>query len=380
MDLAYTEQQKIIMTAARDFLTSQCPKPLVREMEEDNRGYSPELWRQMAAMGWLGIIFPEEYGGGGGSFLDLVVLLEEMGRALLPSPFIPTVVLSGLSILEAGSEKQKQEFLPRIASGELILSVALTEPDAEYCGAAISTSAGADRAGGGGYVINGVKLFVDYAQVADFMLCVARSGTARESEAGISLFLIDTRTPGTSYTLLPTLAGDKQYEVVFSGVSIPGRNLLGKLGGGWATAEKILRWGALAKCAEMVGAAQQVLEMTTGYAKERVQFGRPIGSFQAIQHYCADMAIEVETSRLLTYQAAQMIAENNISSDKVSIAKSWVDQSCKRVMAKGHQIHGGIGFSMDHDMQLYYRRAKAAELAFGDATFHRELVAQGLGL
>ncbi len=372
MDLQFTEEHEMLRRTARDFLANNCPKELVRRMEdEDDKGYEPELWRKMADLGWLGIIFPEKYGGTERDFFDLVILLEEMGRFLLPSPFIPTVVLAGLTILEAGSEEQKQELLPKIASGELNLTLAITEPNAGYSPASISVRATASQ---DNYEISGTKLFVGDFHISDYVVCVTRT------DKGVSLFLIDTKSAGINYTPLMTIAGDRQFEVTFDRVMVPEKNLLGKLGQGWEVIEGVLQKAAVAKCAEMSGMAQQVLEMSASYAKERKQFERPIGSFQAIQHHCANMAIDVDTSRLLTYQAAWMIDRGLPCSKEVSAAKAWVSQACRRVMALGHQVHGGIGATLDHDMQLYYRRAKAAELAFGSTDFHQELVAQELGL
>ncbi len=371
MNLQFTEEQEMLRRTARDFLTDNCPKELVRRMEEDEKGYVPELWHKMAELGWLGIIFPEKYGGTEGSFFDLIILLEEMGRFLLPSPFISNVVLGGLTVLEAGSEEQKQNLLPKIISGELKLTFAVTEPSAQYSASLISVQAMAKP---DSYEVNGIKLFVSDFHIADYVVCVARTGE------GISLFLIAAESPGITYVPLITIAGDKKFEVSFDQVTVPALNLLGKLGQGWEVIERVLRKAAVAKCAEMSGMAQQVLEMSVNYAKERKQFDRPIGSFQAIQHHCANMAIDVDTSRYLTYMAAWMIDKGLPCSKEVSAAKAWTSEACRRVMALGQQIHGGIGLTSEHDMQLYYRRAKAAELAFGDANFHRELVAQELGL
>jgi alkylation response protein AidB-like acyl-CoA dehydrogenase len=371
MDLHFTEEQEMLRRTARDFLANNCPKELVRAMEEDDKGYSPELWRKMAELGWFGLIFPEKYGGTEGGFFNLVVLLEEMGRFLVPSPFIPTVVLGGLTILEAGSEEQKQQLLPKIITGELRLTLAITEPSAGYSPASVSTKATVNR---DDYEVSGIKLFVTDFHIADYAVCATRT------DEGISLFLVDTGSPGINRTPLLTIAGDKQFEVTFDRVMVPKKNLLGEPGKGWEIIERVLRKAAVAKCAEMSGMAQQVFEMSVSYAKERKQFDRPIGSFQAIQHYCANMVMDVDTSRFLTYLAAWMIDSGLPCSKEVSAAKAWVSQACRRVMALGHQIHGGIGVTLDHDMQLYYRRAKAAELAFGDADFHKELVAQELGL
>jgi len=377
MDFALSEEQEMLKKMARDFLENECPKSLVREMEDDEKGYSPALWKKMADLGWMGLVLPEEHGGEGLTFLDLAVLIEEMGRALVPGPYLSTVVYCGLPILAAGTEEQKREFLPKIAKGDLILSLALTEPSASWEPSGIETRAVAD---GDDFVINGTKLFISDAHVADYLLCATRTRDSAEGEDGITLFLVDAKSQGISMTPLKTIALDKQFEVVFDNVRVPKKNMLGELDRGWAVFKDALPRATLAQCALMVGGAQQVLEMTVNYAKERVQFGKPIGSFQAIQHKCADMATDVDGCRFITYEASWKLSEGLDCALEVSMAKAWVSESYRRTCAQGHQIHGGIGFIKDHDMQLYYRRAKASELIFGDADYHRELVAQRIGL
>jgi alkylation response protein AidB-like acyl-CoA dehydrogenase len=370
MDIGFTETQEMLRTTARAFLADKCPESLVRAMEEDEVGYVPEIWKEMADLGWMGLMLPEEYGGAGGNFLDLVVLLEEMGRACLPGPFLSTVVLGALPLLRAGSEAQKRGFLPKVSQGEMILTLALTESDGQYNADSIRVDA-VDE--GGHFVLSGTKLFVPDAHVASYMLCVARTG-------GISLFLVDASSAGIGLTLLKTVAGDKQCEVVFNGVKVSKNDLLGQLDEGWGIIEDLLREAAVAKCAEMVGGAQQVLEMSVSYAKERVQFGKPIGSFQSIQNYCADMLIDISAARDLTYQSAWMISEGLACAREVAIAKVWVSRAYGRVAALGHQIHGAIGFTWDHDMQLYSRRAAAAGLIYGTPNHHLMVIAKGLGI
>jgi len=370
MDLSFNESQEMLRRSARDFFQKECPKSLVREMEKDERGYPPELWQKMAGLGWMGLIFPEKYDGVGGDFLDLVVLLEEMGRACLPAPFLPTV-LGGMFILEAGTEEQKEKFLPQIARGEKLLTLALNEPEFRYDPSAIAVKA---VVGGDNYVIDGVKLFVPYAHVADYMVCVARTAEGAVSEEGITLFLVDGKSPGISCTQLTTIAGDKQSEVVFNKVRVPRENVLGELHQGWGIVKKIWQKGAVAKCAELVGIAQQVLEMAVNYAKERVQFGHPIGSFQAVQHHCANMLIDVDGSKFITYKTAWMLSEGISCDMEVAAAKGWASEACRRVTGLGHQVFGGVSVIVEHDMPLYYTRAKAAEVAFGDAGFYREVV------
>ena len=377
MDLSLNEQQEMLRKMARDFLISQCPKSLVREMETDSRGYPPELWREIAQLGWLGLAIPTGYGGEGSTFLDSVVLLDEMGRACFPGPFFSTVILGASTILEAGSNEQKEDMLPRICQGDLLLTLAFAEQHVQYKPDDMSTKATASE---DGYVISGTKLFVPDAHVADYMICVARTQDTGNKEQGISLFLVDNKSQGIVYTPLQTITGDKQYEVVLDKVAVPSQSLLGKLDQGWSYLKKVLQKAAVAKCAEMIGGAQYVLEMTVSYAKERVQFERPIGSFQAIQHHCANMATDVDGARLITYQAAWMLSEGLPCDKEIAMAKAWVSDAYQRVTTLGHQVHAGAGFIIDHDMPLYFRRAKAAEVAFGDADFNRELVAQELGL
>ncbi len=376
MNLGLSEEQEMLKASARDFLQKECPKRLVRQLDESDEGYSSELWRKIAKQGWIGLVFPEKYGGNDGNFLDLTVLLEEMGYNILPGPFFSTVVLGGLTILAAGSEEQKTEFLPKVSSGETILSLALTEPTASYEATSIKTTA---TVRDGGYVIEGTKLFVLNANIADYILCVARTKETKDTEDGITIFLVDVKSPGVKCTLLKTLARDKQCEVIFDNVTVPKKNIIGTLDEGWPIMKDVLEKATVAKCAEMVGGAQAALDMAVNYAKERVQFGRPIGSFQAIQHYCANMATDVTGSRLITYKAAWKVSEGLLAAADVAIAKTWTSEAYGRVALLAHQIFGAIGFTMDHDIHLYYRQAKAGEIIFGDANFQRAIVARELG-
>ena len=377
MDFGFTEEQEMLRTSARDFLTTECPTDLVKEMAEDDQGYKPDMWAKMAELGWMGLAFPEEYEGMGMTFLDLAVLLEETGRAVLPGPFFSSVVEAGFAVLEAGSEEQKKEILARISTGEAIATLAVTEPSASYEPSAITVTA---KAEGDGYVINGTKLFVDNAHIADYIIVAARTKEGGKPEEGITLFVVEGKAPGITTTLLKTISGSKQCEVIFDKVKVPKSSVLGDVDKGWAAVEKVIEKAAVAKCAEMVGGAQAALDMSVAYAKERVQFGKPIGAFQAIQHHCANMLIDVDSSRFLTYQAAWKVSEGMEATMEVSMAKAWVNEAYRRVTQLGHQIHGGIGFCMDHDMPLYFKAAKTGESLFGTSDWHREKVAQELGL
>ena len=374
MELGLDEAQQMLKTSAREFLGAECPDTLVREMELDERGFTPELWQKIADQGWLGLVVPERYGGVGLSFFDLTILLEETGAAMLPGPFFATVVMGSMTIMEAGSEEQKEELLSAIAEGHSIVTLALLEPTASWRPEGVEATA---SAAGDGYLLNGTKLFAPYAHVSDQIIVAARTGSAPRD---VTLFLVPQSADGVSQTLLKTIASDRQSEIVLKDVAVPESAVLGKVNIGWETIEKVILWGAAAKCAEMVGGAQRVLDMTVDYAKQRVQFGRPIGAFQAVQHHCANMASDVEGCRYITAQAAWKLSEGAPAEQDVAIAKAWVSEAYRRICATGHQVHGAIGFTKEHNMQLYSRRAKEAELAFGDADFHLETVAQGIGL
>ena len=372
MDLGLDEQQEMLKNFARDFLEKECPETLVREMEEDEQGYSPDLWKKMADQGWMGLIIPEDQGGTGMTLCELVVLLEEFGRALVPGPFISTVVLGAVPIMEAGTDEQKAHYLPKIAAGETIMTMALTEPSAKWTADGVTLEAKKD---GSDYVLNGTKLFVPDAHVTDYMVVVARTGG--KGEDGITLFIVDSKSDGIKFEQLKTIAADKQSEVVFENVKVAAANVLGSEGKGWEIVEKVSRIATVAACAYLVGLSQMDFDTTLNYAKERVQFGRPIGSFQAIQHKLADAVIDVDGSRFITYKAAWSLTEGEDDADlMISMAKAWASDASRRVVAHGQQIHGGIGFTKEYKIQLYFRRQKWMELMWGDADYHREKVAQ----
>lgn len=371
MDLGLSEEQEMLKNFARDFLEKESPEKLVRDMEEDDRGYTDALWQGMAQQGWQGLMIPEEHGGNGMDFLDLCVLLEEFGRALVPGPFISTVVLGALPVQLAGSDEQKQGILPKVARGELVMTLAFTEPSARFDAEGVELSA---EAKGDGYVLNGTKLFIPDAHVADKMVVVARTGGSGED--GITLFLVDGKAAGVTSTVLKTIASDKQCEVKFENVEVGADAVIGEVGGGWATMHQLQRRATVAYCAYLVGLSQRDFEISVDYAKERIQFGRPIGSFQAIQHKAADMVTDVDGSRFIMYRAAWAVNEDEDDQDlQVSMAKAWCSDASRRVVAHGQQIHGGIGFTKEYIIQLYFRRQKMAELMWGDGEYHREKVA-----
>ena len=366
MDFALSEEQEMLRKSARDFLIAECPKSLVREIEAGDLGYSPELWKKMAALGWMGLAMPEEYGGAGFSLLDMAVLFEEFGRAAMPGPMFSTTV-GALAVLEFGTEEQKRVLLPKVASGELIITMAMAEPEVNEDPRFIATRA---ESHDGGYAITGTKLFVPYAHIADYMLVMARTEGASGDDSGLTVFIVDAKAGGINLTPLITIAADKQFEVVFDKVSVSDGDTLGSLHNGLPMVKAVLRKATAIQCAMMVGGAQQELELTAEHTKTRIQFDRPIGTFQAVQHRLADMFVDIQGARWTTYQAVWRLSEGLPADREVAIAKAFSNIACQRVAASAQQLHGGIGVDKDYDLHFYFRRAKAFELNLGSIPFH----------
>ncbi len=375
MDFELTEEQKILKDSAKDFLANECPKELVRELEDTDEGYSKELWKKMADLGWMGLLFPEEYNGSGFAFDDLTILLDEIGYNICPAPYIPTVVLGGLSILSHGNDEQKKEYLPKIASGEAIFTFALTEKDGLYDADAIHVKATQE---GDDLVISGSKLFVPYANVADHILCVVRTAEGANPKDGITAVIVDAKSAGVECNVLNTLVKDKQCEVIFNNVKVPKKNVLGGIDKGWAVARDALEKVAVASCAEMIGGARAVLDLTVQYTTDRVQFNRPIGSFQAVQHHAANMWLDLKAARVLTEKAAWLIRNGQPATKEIAMAKARTGDSYRRITTLGHQVHGAISFTMENDVYLYHRRSVVGDLAFGNSDYQRKIVAREL--
>jgi len=377
MDYSLTEEQEMLRDMARDFLGTECPKELVREMAGDDVGHPVELWNKMAEVGWQGLVFPEQYGGGGGSFFDLVVLLEQMGRACVPGPFFATVVLGGVTLIEGGTEEQKQALLPKLIEGKLLMTLALTERSGKYSAEGIGLKAVRQD---GGFVLDGSKLFVPDAHVSDYFICAARTRDTGNAEEGITLFLVDSKSPGVACTVLQTIGGDKPCELSFSNVKVTEKDVLGGVDDGWSVLSKVLEKATVARCAEMLGACREVMEMTVDYAKQRMAFGHPIGSFQAMQFYCADMLSCVDGAEVITYRAALRLSEGLPATDEVAMAKAWLSDRMVWLTTTAHRVHGAIGFCEIHDLPLYSKRAAAWEASFGDAEFHLNKLALAAGM
>jgi alkylation response protein AidB-like acyl-CoA dehydrogenase len=375
MDIGFTEEQELLRDSARRFFESECSAQFVRQRMAEPAAVTDEFWRKLAEQGWLGILYPEEYGGSALGLVDLVVLMEEMGRAVMPGPFLATVLLGGAAIAKAGTPAQRRQWLPPIIAGEAKAALAWTEPNLRWDAAGITSRA---HAAGGGFLLTGTKLFVEDAHLADLIVVAARTRDGSTMEDGISLFAVLKGTPGLTISVLPTIdATRKLCEVRLDNVMLPADALLGEMHQGWAPLRRVIARATVALAAEMCGGAQQVLDMTVAYAKIRVAFGKPIGSYQGVKHQAADMLVALENAKSLTYYAGWAIDQGLEDAPlAVSMAKAAASDMYRKLAGTGIQLHGGIGMTWEHDLQLYFKRAKASEVAFGDATWHRERVAQ----
>jgi alkylation response protein AidB-like acyl-CoA dehydrogenase len=371
MNFAFTDEQDELRKTVRAFLESKSPETAVREQMETERGFDPAVWNQMGEqMGLMGLHIPEEFGGMGFGYVELGVVLEEMGRALLCAPYFSTVVLAANALLQSGDDAAKGKYLPGIASGATIATLAVAEKAGTWEESGVSLAA---TNAGGSWTLNGEKLYVTDGHTADLVLVVAR--TAK----GLALFAVDGSAKGLTRRALATMDQTrKQAALEFSNVTA---ELIGADGDGARILSTVLDLVAVGLAAEQVGGAQKVLDMAVEYAKVRVQFGRPIGSFQAIKHKCADMLLEVESAKSAAYYAMWCASEMNDELPQVaSLAKAYCSEAYFHATAENIQIHGGIGFTWEHPAHLYFKRAKSSELMFGDPTHHRELLAQRIGI
>ena len=371
MNFAFTEEQEELRSTIRSFMENKSDEAAVREQMETDAGYDADVWKQMGEqMGLQGLHIPEEYGGSGFGYVELGIVLEEMGRSLLCAPFFSTVVLAANTLIHSGDDAAKQAHLPGIASGETIATVAFTEPSGKWDEAGITMEASAS---GDGHTLSGTKSFVIDGHTANLIIVAART------DAGVSLFAVDGDASGLTKTALSTMDQTrKQAKLDFDNTPA---TLIGTDGGGWDVLETVLDLAAVGLAAEQVGGAQFVLEMAVQYAKDRVQFGRPIGSFQAIKHKCADMLLEVESAKSAAYYGLWCASEMNDELPSVaSLAKAYCSEAYFHATAENIQIHGGIGFTWEHPAHLYFKRAKSSELLFGDPTYHREQLAQRIGI
>ncbi|KWT63763.1 hypothetical protein ADL21_01395 [Streptomyces albus subsp. albus] len=372
MDLTLTDEQEMIRTTARKLLRDRSGTAGVRAVRDGpGEGYSRELWQQMADLGWTGLAVPEQHGGLGAGFLESCLLAEELGAAQVPSPFLVSTACAGMTIGRFGTEKQCAAWLPTIAAGRPVTAATASD---------VAATRRTD-----GWTLNGTATFVPFAAAAHAVLVAAHAGT------GPAVFLLDSaQTAAIDIAPLRVVGPVPRYRLRLEDVAVPSDAVLGRIGRGDEVIQALEAFGAAATCAEMVGGAQRVLDLTLAYATERRQFGRPVGSFQAVQHHCADMAVDVLSARLIAYEAIRRLADTRASGSgdhdpeavdlPVSCAKAWVSEAYQRVCALGHQVHGAIGFTAEHDLHLYLQHAMSAAPAFGDAETHARRVADALGL
>jgi alkylation response protein AidB-like acyl-CoA dehydrogenase len=371
MNFAFSDEQEELRAAVRRFLTEKSPESEVRRLMDTTEGYDPAVWSQMAdQLGLQSLTIPEEFGGSGFSYVELIVVLEEMGAALLCAPFFSTVALAANALLTSGDDDAKKNYLPGVASGETIATLAITEDNGKWDFSGIECAA---EPKGDRWVLDGHKMFVLDGHVADLVVVAARTAE------GVTLFAVDGDAVGLTRTPLPTMDQTrKQARLEFSATPA---TRLGTDGGAEPGLSKTLDLAAVALAAEQVGGAQHVLDASVEYAKTRIQFGRPIGSFQAIKHKCADMLLEVESAKSAAYYAGWAAAEDSDELPVVaSLAKSYCSEAYFHAAAENIQIHGGIGFTWEHPAHLYFKRAKSSELLLGDPSYHRELLAQRIGI
>jgi len=368
MDFRLSDGQQLLVNTARDFLRRQCSASVMAESVTSERGFSAELWKEISILGWPGLLVPEEHGGSGGSILDVILLIEELGRVCFPGPYVQSAVVATSLLVTTASSAQRERLLPAMARGDRLCVLALTEESASIDPEAIALEA---KPGG---TLSGRKLFVNAAHVADDLIVVTRGA------AGANLLLLDARRPGVTVLPMEAMAGDRPCEVGFAGVEVRADDLIGEAGSGWERLVPALQAGALARAAEMVGCAQRVLELCVDHAKGRKQFGRPLGSFQAIQHACADLLRDVETARYLVYSAAWKMEQGRECAADVAMAKAYAGRTSQTVARKAHQLLGAISFCEEHSLHLFHKRILAAGLDFGDPSHHLETVASSIGL
>ncbi len=369
MDLDFSEEQQMLRDMVRGVFAEYAPIETVRELEDDPRGYPEVLWKQLAELDLLGLTIPEAYGGSEQSMLEATILYEEIGRALAPTPHYASCVLSAGALTRAGSDEQKQAWLPKIASGEAILTPAWLEPRNGYGPKGVQLRAEAD---GEDFVLSGSKWHVPFASSATRLVVLARTGDA---ETDVDLFLVDPEAEGVSSSQQLNLASDTQYAVEFDGVRVPAADRIGGAGCGWTVWDAVLDDGLILAAAQAAGGAQRALELTVEYAKEREQFDKPLGAFQAIAHYLSDAATNVEGGTTLVYEAAWAHSEGRDVSRLAAMAKLFMCQVYRDVTAVSLQVFGGVGFTIEYDAQLYFRRAKQLQLSWGDARFLEERIA-----
>ncbi len=375
MDMKLSEEQVQLRDTARKFMEEECTADFVREMEKSELGLSKEMWQQMAEMGWLGISLPEDCGGLELGTVDLVLLAKELGRAICPSPFLSTAVIGGEAIARAGTEEQRQRYVPKIVDGETIVAFAFQEHHRDFDPGVIKLRA---RAAGDDYVLDGAKMFVEFAGGADLLLVVARTSGEPPSKSGLTMFLVDAGNDGITCKRTPTMARDHHYEVLFDGVVVPPDRVLGRVDAAWSDLEGVIDKAAVAFSAFTVGVSEWMHEQANQFAKNRVQFGRPIGQMQLIQSYLAGLIIEIYGADTLTLFTAFSLDKGRNVRGYVAKTKAFTAETVKNTTDVGSQIFGGMGYMEEQDTTLYLRRGKQYQLMLGGVDYWEKIVGEEL--
>jgi len=372
LDLEFDQEQELLQQTVRDLLQRHCPPEVVRSMEDDPVGYPLELWSQLGQLDLIGLLLPEEYGGSGMSLIEGVALYEELGRALAPTPHFVSAVMAGGVVAASGSAEQKDRWLRSIATGEAILSPAWLEPENGFAPRGVEVRA---TAAGSGFSLSGLKRHVAFASSADRLVVLARTG---DGEEDVDLFLVDPASPGVTPRQQLSIASDTQYEVAFSEVTLAEADRIGAAGTGWDTWQSVLEPALVLLAAQAVGGARYALEITTQYAKDRQQFNKPLGAFQALAHYLADAVTALDGAEQLVHEAAWAGATGRSLSSLAPMAKLFACSTFRDITAMAQQIFGGIGFTLDFDIQLYFRRAKQQQLMWANDRTLEDSVAAAL--
>ncbi len=376
MDFTLNEEQEMLKKSAQDFLKKQCDKSVIKELEDSEDGFSKKLWKNMAKLDWMAIVIPEDYEGVGWTLLDLAVLFEEFGRTAFNGPMLCNV-MGALALLEGGSDEQNDKLLPKIASGKTIMTVANDEPQVAYDYRYVELEA---KSNDDGYVINGTKILVPYATVADKIVVSARTSGAPGDDDGITLLMVDAKATGLSFSPIKVIGGEKMFQIDFENVSVSAGDVIGEVDNGLPILKSVVEKATAIQCAEMVGNAQLELEMTAEYTRNRVQFKRAIATFQTVQHRVSDMFIAVQCAKWTTYQAIWRLSEGMSATREVAIAKIITNNAVREVAFSAQQLHGGMGVDVDYDLHWYYTRAKSFELKFGTVPAQNEVLQAEMGL
>jgi alkylation response protein AidB-like acyl-CoA dehydrogenase len=369
MDLDFTEEQEMLREMIRGVCGSYAPLDTVRAMEDDPVGYPPELWKQMAELDLIGLMLPSEFGGSEMSVLEGAILYHELGRALAPTPHFVSAVMGAGVLLRGGTADQQQEWIPGVTSGDVVLSTAWLEPGQGFGPRGVQMRATSD---GEGFVLDGVKLHVPFAAAATRLVVLARTG---DGDTDVDLFLVDPASHGVTLTQQLTIASDTQYQVALAGVRVDASDRIGRRGTGWATWHATLLDAIVLLAAQAAGGARHALDLTVQYAKDREQFDKPLGAFQAIAHYLADAATAVDGAETLVYEAAWARASHRSIARLAPMAKLFACSTFRDVTAMAQQVFGGVGFTLEYDIQLYFRRAKQLQISWWDDRALEELVA-----